>query len=305
MAACSIGSRCHVAGVGIPRFGSKFPSATVLRLASSSVLLIDTDGPKHVASGVLISRNVVLCAAHSVAGASTKLEILLFFECDEKTAPGFSPSGTAPHAAITPPASPPPPCTPLATVAQAKAGKVIESGDALGLDYALVAIEWTSKKVKFPRQMHFPTPDYFYGDELLAVGHPVVGYKGEPTQAAAGKHIGTAAHGPHPKPKTPEQKGSKEYTYANFRITDGMSGGGVFNEKGNIVGIITGARPGPTRDNPYEYGFLNLGLVVGKTVAGPPAGPASARLTQWMGGGSPLLPGDPQPAGDVSFTPSL
>lgn len=303
MAVCSIYSRCHVAGVGIPRFGSKFSSVTVLQLASSSVLLIDKGGT-HIASGLLIAPNVVLCAAHSIGSASGKLELLLFFECDAKTAPGFTPSGQG-SSPFSAPKSPAPPCTPLATVAQARELKTLETGNVHGLDYALLAIEWPQSPVNFPRAVHLPRLDYFYGGELLSVGHPVSGGKGEPTQATAGTHLATVQHGPHPNPQSSAERGAKEYTYTNCQTALGMSGGGVFNEKGNLVGIVTGRRPASGGGSLIEYAFLNLGLVVGKTVAGPPAGPVSERLKRWMGGGLPLLSSDPQPSTSIVFNPPL
>jgi hypothetical protein len=87
---------------------------------------------------------------------------------------------------------------------------------------------------------------------------------------------------------------SKEYSYANFHARDGVSGGGVFNESGQIVGALSRGRK-----SMKEIGFLNLWFTADRMVyvdAGSnPAYPASARLRRWFGGGSPLLSGDPEP----------
>jgi hypothetical protein len=291
MAVCAAASRCHVAGKGITSFGTKFSQAKVLELASSSVLLIDAGASLHVASGVLITPHVLLCASHSLSGATAKLQGQLLFECDAKTAPGVKPSGS------------PSSCTPLTTGAHMNIGRVIEDGKDDGLDYALCAVTWIGSQITLPRKVTLPKPDYYYGGALLATGHPVTSYKGAPTQASAGALIAAAAHGPHPNPSGPAYSASKEYTYATFNTIDGMSGGGVFNEKGHLVGIVTGYRHTATGN---EYGFLNLGLVAGKTVThGGVTTPASARLKQWLGGGPPLLASDPQPAAGVTFNPPL
>src|SRR5215471_1655969 len=249
MSVCSIGARCHVGGKGITTFGRKFTQAKALELASSCVLIIDVGAspPLQVASGVLIAPNVVLCANHSLSGATANLQGQLFFECDAKTAPGL------------PPPRPPPPCTLLSTATQMKFGNVLETGSSFGLDYALVAISWLSSTVTFPRQVTLPKPDYYYGGELLGIGHPVSSYKAEPTQATAGNVIAGAAQGPHHDPVSPAEADAKEYTYTNISFTDGMSGGGVFNENGRLVGIIEGMRKFGK-----ENSFLNIGLVASK-----------------------------------------
>jgi hypothetical protein len=309
MSVCGMGARCHVQGKGITKFGHKFTQAKVMELASSCVVLIDTSTSDHVATGVLIAQNVIICAVHSLSGVAMKnLEALLLFECDSKTAPGFTPV-TDP---LAPPPPPPPPCSPLTTTPQIKIDSELENGRRFGLDYALLAISWKQSKVKFPRtvtlpyiDVHNPVPNlnYMYGGELVAIGHPIVSKKAEPTQAAVGKHIGAAAHGPHPNPKDSTESSAKEYTYADFYTTDGMSGGGVFNEAGRLVGIITGWR---RTGGKQEFGFLNLGLVVGKIVtSGGAAQPASARLKKWMGSGSPLLDTDPKLPASVTFDPPL
>src|SRR5215216_6532253 len=179
---CPLGFRCHVEGAGITKFGTKFSPDMVLRLASSSVQLINKNLSRRFATATLIWPNVILCDAHSLQGPFllSDLELLLFHECDAKTAP-------AAHARFAT-------CTTLATTPQAKLYKELESGYGFGLDYSLIAIEWTSftvvpssggsasKQVKFPRAVVLPKPGYQYGGELLAIGHPSgSGGQSEPT----------------------------------------------------------------------------------------------------------------------------
>jgi len=299
MSVCVNAVKCHVAGKGITTWGTKFAQAKVLELASSSVVLVEGTTSRSVASGVLIAPNVLLCAAHSIGDElGPNMRGQLLFECDASTAPGVPPRK---RSALDPDPPAPPPCTKLTAAPHMKLTTVLEDGSSYGLDYALVAITWLDSKVKLPRKVTLPKPDYSYGGELLAIGHQIdMSTKvAEATQASVGKHLAAGDHGPHPDPKTPAHKSAKEYTYTDIYTTFGMSGGGVFNEQGNLVGIVSGFKQG-------KFAFLNLGLAAGKTASiGGVTKPVSERLKNWMGGGQPRLSGDPQLAAGVTFTPAL
>ncbi len=231
------------------------------------------------------------------------MEFLLFYECNAKT----SPAAGATYGA----------CTPLETTPQARVDKELENGNMMGLDYALIAIDWIggttlpgpsgtpARRIKFPRAVSRARPAYDYGGELVAIGHPADrALQGEPTQAAAGTLLSSGE--PHPMGKSGFVAGgkSKEYSHVDIKFRDGASGGGIYNEEGHIIGIVTG---GHTVDGVWTNSFLNLSLVAGKIVKDSAGShPASTRIRQWFrGGGSPLLPGDPQPSPSVSFDPPL
>jgi Trypsin-like peptidase domain len=308
---CPIRKRCH-ARSAVERFGTKFSSQMVVRLASSSALLIqqartpgvkqesdpllgepeaeDTSVTTHPGSGTLIWPNVVLCAAHTVQTVFLRdLQFLFLFECDARTAPGAGEAYTS--------------CEKLETTAQATPIKVLETGYDDGLDYALIAIRWidlivsvgflpASSRGGVERRVVIPRPSFETRGELLAVGHPI---PGEPTQAAAGKLISNGQA--HPEPAFVPGQASREYGYANFETYYGMSGGGVFNEAGDIVGVVIGdtladfqkkKKKDKKKFEEQGLAFLNLGLAAR-------AGKSAKRIRQWLGSGPPLLSGDPKP----------
>jgi len=286
---CLNGRRCHISGKGLTRFGTKFPSAMVRQIASSSVLLIDhpPGQPRTpVASGTLISRNVVLCAAHSIPSLSSNVEILMFYECNKKTAPpGFSDQYDMKNPAS---ASAWRGCTKLRTAPQAKMVKVLEQGSPDGLDYALLSIEWTALKpdpkaniVEMPRYPVAAPPSRTFTHEVLVVGHPIVlvGHSGtqtmadvEPTEASAGPLFQQFG------PNCITNRG-QDYGYAGFVSQFGMSGGGVFNKAGQIIGVLKGRKTGSGEC------FLNLAQA-------SDALPTS-RLGIWVNTAGLLKPGDP------------
>ena len=267
---CASPWSCNVMARSLRRFGDTFPASLVRRLASSSVQFVirgDSEPKSFVASGTLIWPDVVLCAAHSLGGTpSTNLDALFFYEHDGATATKLGSGGN-----IT------------AKLPQAKVKAEVENGGKFGLDYALLVIEWSDWAISLPRAVELPHPSYACGSELLAIGHP----GGAPTRAAAGKlmrsgfslSLGAGASDP----------GRGEFSSASFKTDFGMSGGGVFNNDGGLVGVIKGDNfaPGATADrNPNENTFLNLGLAAGKM--------GKSRLRTWLEGGSPLLGGDPR-----------
>lgn len=278
---CGIGLRCHVNGRGITKFGTRFLQKNVHYLASSSVLLVEAEPgspPKQVASGTLIAENVVLCAAHSLSTMSVnKIEIHLYYECLEGAA------------------GPPPPyegparvkwrtCSLAAGAPQAKVIKEIESGmrKELDLDYSLLVIEWKhtlnlyghDAVLGLPRPPVFPKPSTQLSPELLAIGHYMYdgkNYRCEPAQATAGKLL--LQYGPYHM----TMKGS-EYNYASFapELT-GFSGGGVFNDKGHLVGVYSGAMSSADAQRMNLLGstsFLDLGQSAKKF--------PGSRLANWV-----------------------
>ena len=313
MAKCVVGQSCHCNNASITTFGSKFTPAKVKELASSSVQLVTVKDSvqQRFASGTLISPSVVLCADHSLNGLQAKdIEILVFYECDAKTAP--------PPPAINPtknPMAPPPKgqstttgvtsCTSLATVPQGKVVKVLEHGDPDGLDYALLAIEWKSatesdggvKIVKLPRIPTLPKPGITMSTELLMIGHPLStdskNPQGEPTQVSPGTL--TKQGGPNPLNLL-----GNAYTYATFFPRTGFSGGGVFNDKGELVGVFKGSRQiKDEKSGAYGPCFLDLGRAkdnaATRTIAGQTrTRPTCERLRRWFADALPLLDGDPK-----------
>lgn len=286
---CTLGQRCHVNGKGIRTFGTKFPLALVQKIASSCITLVGDDtfsNPpipnKKIASGVLIAPEVALFAAHSIntIGASG-VKVLMGFECDAATAPPgmfFQYRGNWPS------------CTPLATATQAVGVKTLESGNSNEFDYEMVLIKWNSgPPVKLPRIPDFPKPGFVFSDEMLLVGHPddPKTIQGQETQACAFKLVKT--RGPNPS-NVGDPITDDVYGYGEFGFTrgDGFSGGGVFNDKGEIVGLLKGNGVGVPGMNPNNFCFLNLGLAAGKMQNDPRRG----RLRLWFDGKSPLKSGD-------------
>jgi trypsin-like peptidase len=277
---CDLGRRCHPGGKGLKVFGTKFSADFVRFLSSSSVLIggpdvFHNDVFTLVASGTLVHDNVVLCAAHSIQSMSDKdLRFFFFFECNKTTAPAGNRDQYKAEADFLN-------CTKLrdTTTPQAKGVKTIERGNPADLDYALVAIEWTvfagrdatgQKVVQVPRAAAKAdiSSDKFSG-EVILISHP----KEQPTQASVGKV--TNKTGPHPESGT-----GTDYGYATFFATDGSSGGGVFNEDGQIVGVLKGR-------GPSGNAFLNLGQVAARS--------PKSRIAAWIKtpGVPPVFSGDP------------
>jgi hypothetical protein len=286
---CLIGRRCHISGKGLTRFGTKFSSAKVRQIASSSVLLLDQPAgqpPTPVASGTLISDNVVLCAAHSVPSLGQSAKILMFYECDKNTAP----PGSSDQYNMSDPASVSAwrGCTKLRSAPQAELVKVLEQGSPDDLDYALLSIRWTTLKpdpkadiVEMPRYPVAAAPSRNFSSEVLVVGHPivVVGHPppqnmadAEPTEASAGQLHQQFG------PNSETNKG-QDYGYAGFVSQFGMSGGGVFNEEGHIIGVLKGRKAGKGEC------FLNLARAADAL--------PTSRLGIWVNQGGLLKPGDP------------
>jgi len=290
-AVCDRGMRCHVHGKGLKRFGTKFSQARVADLASSSVQLISTDetgANVKLASGTLIHPNVVLCAAHSIASAGSKIEILMYFECNAKTAPpGAARQYGSNFGKWTT-------CTREATKPQAEEVKTLEKGNSGGLDYALLSIRWkkmqkvdSTNVVELPRIPTLPRPSATLSEELLVAGHywtPGKAKSGEPTQASAGELL--RADGPNPQ----SSKG-QDYAYADFAAREGLSGGGVFNESGRIVGVLKGAGKVKFNHRGREVElkkpcFLNLSRVPVHD------GDTPSRISTWLSTGIVLRRGD-------------
>jgi len=297
---CRLGQRCHVNGRGLTTFGTKFPLATVQRLASCSIQLVNSNflnpgqPDLRVASGVLIAPEVALFAAHSVSqGFSAQgIRVLMDFECDTATAP---PGMRSQYSAAWPT------CTSLATASQAVEVKTLEIDSSVGLDYAMVLIKWNSasasNQVKLPRIPIMPKPGFFFSNELLLIGHPDDSSKqGEPTQACAFKLV--QAKGPNPQNVT-DANNPDTYGYGEFGFAagDGFSGGGVFNELGELIGLLKGNGVGVPGMNANNFAFLNLGLAAGKTMNDPRRG----RLIKWFSSGDPLKPGDSTSTTPVTF----
>jgi hypothetical protein len=284
---CDIGRRCHVAGKNLTRFGSAFTRAAISELASSSVLLIDNspvDPQRPMASGTLIADTVVLCAAHSLQTSSVKdIRVLLFHEAGAATAPAGN-RGQYPRDNPSAWRA----GTSLRSKPQGKVVQVLEQGDPLGLDYALLAIEWTELAadpggnfVEVPRFPVSKPGSRIFSREVVLIGHPieVVGHPPpqvmsdvETAQASAG--IVTNQLGPNPQ----TNQGSS-YSYAGFAGEFGMSGGGVFNASGNIIGVLKGFNPG------LGVCFLNLGEAANAL--------PQSRLAQWLDQGNVFKQGDP------------
>ena len=92
------------------------------------------------------------------------------------------------------------------------------------------------------------------------------------------------------------------YAAAGFHTYFGASGGGVFNERGELVGILKGDfgnREHVPKELLGKYAFLHLSAAAQAIGDQVKAGKAKSndekgeRLRQWMGGGAPLLKGDP------------
>lgn len=281
---CASGTRCHVNGKGLKTWGTAFPWKMVQQTSSSSVTLVT--GGRRLASGTLVWSNVVLCAAHTLENQDEKsFSVWLHHECDAKTAQGGHRGKRAdPKRGWAD-------CALFADKPQAKVVQILELDQQI--DYAFVRITWNdvvesssgTQSVKFKRVLHIPNAGRELGKEVLLVGHPQDEEQGqcEPAQASAGTI--KVERGPH----LFTLRGA-EYSYANFSAAFGMSGGGVFNTRGEIVGMLLGSRPSSATP-PTGPAFLNLAAVAGldRTNAQGKPVPASLRIRQWMGGAPPLM----------------
>jgi hypothetical protein len=265
-----MGERCHVSGRGLTNFGTRFSQRVVSNLATSSVQLVmaEPQSPKgRLASGTLIALDysppagtglgaagIVLCAAHSIAKyAPPQMTILMSYELDAKTAPpGYYEKDKNRSGWVSGNA--------LATTPQGKVLKIIKRGDELGLDYALLFVGWDAamvttdgagnKALSLPRPPILPPPGRTLTSELLLVGHPWHDpYDSGPTQATTGGRV--VEDGPNPASGQ-----GNEYGYASFQQEGGFSGGGVFNENGELVGVLKGTS---ANNQPTGVGFVNLG----------------------------------------------
>jgi hypothetical protein len=284
---CPDDRRCHVSGKNLTVFGSAFSTSMVREIASSSVLLIDHSINAPMASGTLIADTVVLCAAHTMAFTGSNIDVLMFFECDQATAPPGMSDQYPPRDPVRLAAWRN--CTRLRTNPQAKVVKVLEQGSDTTLDYALLAIQWTelapdpqANIVELPRSPVARAASTRFSHEVLCVGHPILIAGGgggaqtmsdvEPTQASAG--ILSQQFGPNLNTGQ-----GNAYGYANMLTAFGMSGGGVFNDTGEIIGVLTGIVPGKGNV------FLNLGEASNQA--------RNSRLFNYVTQGDPLRPGDP------------
>jgi len=283
---CPTGQRCHVNGKGLKRFGALFPISKVRDIASSSVQLVS--GGQRLASATLIDPTVVLCSLHTLQGKSLRdLEILMYFECDAKTAPpGTWDQYWKKKASWTN-------CGKLSTGAQARATHQLEIGSTREMDYALLAIEWKNTveyegklAVRLPRIPVIPQPSRIFTAELLSVGHPWDEQRqGEPTQASPG--ILRRQEGPNP-----ETLSGNSCAYAGFNVTYGFSGGGVFNSHGQIVGIMLGARLiYDSRTGAGGTAFLRLSSVAEQGL----------RINRWFQPGLPIRMREDPPGQEVVF----
>lgn len=168
-----------------------------------------------------------------------------------------------------------------------------------------------SLTLRVPRALTIPRPGSELSGELLLIGHPYSSeptekFQCQPTQASVAKLTAKDLENPSHK-----GAGVRSYAAAGFDTYHGASGGGVFNERGEIVGVLKGDfgnRPEVPRELLGKAAFLHLSaaaMAIGDQVK---AGKAKSndekggRLRQWIGGGgAPLLKGDPMV--DIDFKP--
>jgi hypothetical protein len=261
----------------------------VQQLSASSVLFggpnWNGDGFQMVGSGTLVANSMVLCSAHSLQTWSdsdiAKVKIFMFYECDQATALAGNRNQYRSEPDFLK-------CNPIRpTTNPIAAGvKVVERGGP-DLDYALMAITWTdftlesttgTKIVQIPRYPVASQVSSSFSKEVILVSHP----SEEVTQVSAGTLL--QQFGPDPMSSPPS---GLNYGYATFVGEFGSSGGGVFNQSGQLIGVLKGVSA-----TDQGRAFLNLGQVVN-------ALPAS-RIAGWMNQGLPPVKAS-DPVEQVSF----
>jgi len=271
---CHCAQRCHVNGSGITKFCSAFPQPLVKKLAKASALIVDASAGPY-ASGTLIrffdstdtlgQYGVVLMAAHSFGmGSPSTVKMFDVIKAGDASGGSWESDDSVGHTAKW-------------TAGQVEGGtvdgvveRVLEIGDAGELDYAMVLVRWPNDKESLTRllDVDLPSAGNYLGNEVVVIGHPgyVKGYSAQSAQAAAG---GVRDWGGENFESNEKGKKNKAYSSAYLptsAFTTGMSGGGVFNTSGELVGVEKGV------DADRKHWFLNL-----------------AAAAEWAGGDSRRL----------------
>lgn len=289
---CKVSTRCHALGRGIATWGSDFPAAMVKQISSSSVVLVI--GGNRLASGTLIWSNVVLAAGHSFQKIeATSVEVLIGYEIPARVAL----NGDVDEHSVGNPLVPLPRWTkgaPTDITPQAKVVQVLQH--IMYYDLMFVRIEWNDvvqrasglRAVALPRAPIIPRPGRLNGKQIAVVGHPWdTSTQAEPTQVLASPV--TLADGPDPMAIEP----GSGFSYYSGEFHGGFSGGGAFNSRGELVGVIKGGRGYNSARLPQGSAFANLATAAADLKRVMPFGPAYPRLRQWLGGGPPLMDGEP------------
>lgn len=165
-------------------------------------------------------------------------------------------------------------------------------------------------KLSIPRSLTIPAPGSELTSELLLIGHPYSRHAGEvalcqPTQAS----VGTVLAKEIPDPTAPSPTGRpRNFSASNFDTYYGASGGGIFNLRGELVGILKGIIGKDGSKIEGKIVFLNL-FATGTAIfnlfkAGKlDEKQTGKRLRQWLSKGPPRLQGDPD--ANITFEPSL
>ncbi|MDQ8020330.1 MAG: trypsin-like peptidase domain-containing protein [Moraxellaceae bacterium] len=310
---CEIGKRCHVYGKGIQKFGTAFSQKMVAQCASSSVQIVlrQNGTSQRLASGTLLDKNLVLCALHTLGDFSENvISSSVFVTLQYELAPDSAPPGDEfqhyqqPKVWVS--------GTLHAGEPQAQVVRILETGQSIGADYALLLIKWIKVRkhpsaanvIEPPRPIFYPKPGKDLSTELLLIGHPWEDeqrvQQGQPTQASVGK----VKYWNQMKPTDVEnrRKGAKLYEYGDFVARRGHSGGGVFNQWGQLVGVFNGNLPNaranapgpdgkrPNPPNPFGDAFLNIRNAV--HLNPPRGGDGLAILRGWFNDESRDIPDD-------------
>jgi len=292
-AICKVGRRCHTNAKAMTTWGSDFPAAMVKQISSSSGLLIV--GSTRMASGTLIWSNVLLAAGHSFKGIEpTSVEVMFGYQLPAGTAPNGDVddnSGGSPWRPLPRWTAGAPTVTP-----QAKVAEILEHD--LDLDIVFARLEWKDVVVRssgvrivaLPRPPVIPRPGLLNGKQIAAVGHPWdTSIQAEPTQVMASAV--RYANGPHHLAAS-----GAGFTYYEGEWRGGWSGGGVFNTRGEVIGVALGGRgpeSGPGRKPYFGTACANLGAAASAMKRGQVRfEPSYPRIRQWLGGGSPLMQGE-------------